>query len=59
MAIIAITATILVTHVMAEAEQLADRIVTLGGSPARITSEIQNSGAYFHSSASGVTAAGS
>ena len=53
------TATILVTHVMAEAEQLADRIVTLGGSPARITSEIQKSGAYFHSSASGVTAAGS
>ena len=52
-------ATVLVTHVREEAEKLADRIVTLGGTPARITSEVQNSGAYFQSSASGVTSAGS
>ena len=52
-------ATVLVTHVREEAARLADRIVTLGGAPARITSVVQNSGAYFQSSASGVTAAGS
>lgn len=52
-------ATMIVTHVRAEAEQLADRIVTLGGSPARIVPDDQNRGAYFHSSASGVTSAGS
>lgn len=52
-------AAVLVTHVRAEAEKLADRIVTLGGTPGRITAEVQNSGAYFHSSASGVTSAGS
>ena len=48
-------ATILVTHVAQEAEKLASRIVTLGGSPATITSDVQNDGAYFQSSASGVT----
>lgn len=48
-------ATILVTHVEAEAQRLANRIVTLGGSPATITGDIQNDGAYFHASASGVT----
>ncbi|TPE52245.1 ATP-binding cassette domain-containing protein [Amaricoccus solimangrovi] len=32
-------ASVLVTHSRAEAERLADRIVTLGGSPARIVSE--------------------
>lgn len=52
-------ATILVTHVRKEAQTLSDRIVTLGGRPARIVSKVQNSGAYFHSSASGVTSAGS
>ena len=52
-------ATILVTHVQAEADRLADRVITLGGAPARIMSEDQKSGAYFHSSASGVTASGS
>ena len=48
-------ATILVTHVAEEAEKLASRIMTLGGSPATITSDVQNDGAYFQSSASGVT----
>ncbi|MEM7631839.1 MAG: ATP-binding cassette domain-containing protein [Pseudomonadota bacterium] len=48
-------ATILVTHVWEEAQKLANRIVTLGGSPATITSDVQNDGAYFQLSASGVT----
>lgn len=47
--------TIFVTHVRDEAEKLASRIVTLGGSPASITGDVQNSGAYFQLSASGVT----
>ncbi|QFT60846.1 Aliphatic sulfonates import ATP-binding protein SsuB (plasmid) [Sulfitobacter sp. THAF37] len=47
--------TIMVTHVAAEARKLASRIVTLGGSPARLVSDVQNNGAYFQSSASGVT----
>lgn len=47
--------TILVTHVAQEAEKLANRIVTLGGSPATIVSDVQNDGAYFQLSASGVT----
>lgn len=47
--------TILVTHVEAEARKLASRIVTLGGSPARLVSDVQNKNAYFQSSASGVT----
>lgn len=34
--------TILVTHVEAEAKRLADRIVTLGGAPGHITSDIPN-----------------
>lgn len=51
--------TILVTHVEAEAKRLASRIVTLGGSPARITGDVQNRGAYFQLSASGVTSSGS
>ena len=33
------TTTLIVTHVEAEARRLADRIVTLGGQPARITGE--------------------
>ncbi len=52
-------ATLIVTHVEAEARALASRIVTLGGTPARITSDLPNdaqkSGAYFQLSASGVT----
>lgn len=48
-------ATILVTHIPEEAQKLASRIVTLGGNPATITRDIQNDGAYFQSSASGVT----
>ncbi len=48
-------ATVLVTHVEAEAEKLASRIVKLDGSPARVVAERQNKGAYFQSSASGVT----
>lgn len=51
--------TILVTHVEAEAKRLASRIVTLGGSPAQITGDVQNRGAYFQLSASGVTSSGS
>ncbi len=47
--------TILVTHVAEEAEKLASRIVTLGGNPATIVSDVQNEGAYFQLSASGVT----
>lgn len=52
-------ATVLVTHVEREAELLASRILRLGGSPARITEERQNRGAYFQLSASGVTSSGS
>ena len=50
------TAAILVTHDAAEAEALAGRILTLGGRPATVTGSRQNSGAYFQTSASGVTA---
>ncbi|MCB2114765.1 MAG: ABC transporter ATP-binding protein [Rhodobacteraceae bacterium] len=46
---------VLVTHSREEAESLASRILTLGGQPAAITSDVQNSGAYFQLSASGVT----
>lgn len=53
------TATLLVTHDPREAERLADRILRLGGRPARIVEERQNSGAYFQLSASGVTTSGS
>lgn len=48
-------ATVLVTHVEAEAKLLASRIVKLEGRPAVFTSEVQNKGAYFQLSASGVT----
>jgi NitT/TauT family transport system ATP-binding protein len=48
-------ATVLVTHVVREAEMLSSRIITLAGRPATITSERQNKGAYFQLSASGVT----
>ncbi|WP_299606518.1 ABC transporter ATP-binding protein [uncultured Tateyamaria sp.] len=47
--------TILVTHVAQEAKKLASRIVTLGGNPATIVGDVQNEGAYFQLSASGVT----
>ena len=49
------TATLLVTHDPREAEALADRILRLGGRPAGIVEERQNTGAYFQLSASGVT----
>lgn len=59
-------ATILVTHVAAEAARLAGRQITLAGSPAQIVADgplcpapSQKSGAYFHESASGVTSSGS
>ena len=47
-------ATLIVTHVMAEASRLATRILRLEGRPARIVAD-QNTGAYFQLSASGVT----
>lgn len=52
-------ATLLVTHAAEEAARLATRILRLGGTPARVVEDCQNSGAYFQSSASGVTSAGS
>ena len=48
-------ATLIVTHVEAEAERLASRILRLGGTPATIVEDRQNKGAYFQWSASGVT----
>ncbi|WP_439623642.1 ABC transporter ATP-binding protein [Shinella sp.] len=48
-------ATLLVTHVRAEAERLAGRLLRLEGRPARIVEEDQKAGAYFQLSASGVT----
>jgi NitT/TauT family transport system ATP-binding protein len=48
-------ATVLVTHVEAEARMLASRIVALTGRPATLGAERQNKGAYFQLSASGVT----
>ena len=47
--------TVLVTHAPEEAQALATRIVRLEGAPATIVSDVQNSGAYFQLSASGVT----
>jgi NitT/TauT family transport system ATP-binding protein len=47
-------ATLLVTHVAAEAARLASRVLRLEGRPARIV-ENQNTGAYFRLSVSGVT----
>lgn len=52
------TATLLVTHDPHEAERLADRVLRLSGRPAVLDGP-QERGVYFHSSASGVTAAGS
>ena len=52
-------ATILVTHAAEEALRLSTRILRLGGTPATVVEDRQNSGAYFQSSASGVTSAGS
>ncbi|AOF92888.1 ATP-binding cassette domain-containing protein [Sinorhizobium sp. RAC02] len=49
-------ATLLVTHLRAEAERLASRILRLEGRPARVVEEDQKPGAYFQLSASGVTA---
>ncbi|KNY14237.1 MULTISPECIES: ABC transporter ATP-binding protein [unclassified Shinella] len=48
-------ATLLVTHVRAEAQRLAGRILRLEGRPARLVEEDQKAGAYFQLSASGVT----
>ncbi|MDX3975303.1 ABC transporter ATP-binding protein [Shinella sp.] len=48
-------ATLLVTHVHAEAERLAARTLRLEGRPARIVEADQNAGACFQLSASGVT----
>lgn len=47
--------TLFVTHVEEEARKLASRIITLGGSPAAVQTDVQNKGAYFQLSASGVT----
>ena len=47
--------TILVTHVADEAAKLATRIATLAGAPATLVDDVQNEGAYFQLSASGVT----
>lgn len=51
--------TILVTHAQEEARKLASRIVTLDGQPAQVTGDVQNKGAYFQLSPSGVTSSGS
>jgi len=48
-------ATLLVTHVQAEAKRLASRILRLEGRPARLVEDGQKAGAYFQLSASGVT----
>ncbi len=48
-------ATLLVTHVRAEAARLAGRILRLEGRPARLAEDDQKAGAYFPLSASGVT----
>ncbi|WP_119259189.1 ABC transporter ATP-binding protein [Shinella zoogloeoides] len=48
-------ATLIVTHVQAEAERLAGRILRLEGRPARLIEDDQKAGAYFQLSASGVT----
>ncbi|MFB2550520.1 ABC transporter ATP-binding protein [Ensifer soli] len=48
------SATLIVTHVEAEARRLAGRILRLEGRPARLVGD-QNAGAYFQLSASGVT----
>lgn len=49
-------ATVLVTHVAAEAERLANRILKLEGRPASLTPlDAQKDGAYLRLSASGVT----
>lgn len=47
--------TVLVTHSEREAELLASRIIKLDGKPAQIARDVQNKGAYFQLSASGVT----
>lgn len=52
-------ATLLVTHSEAEARRLASRIVTLGGRPATIVAERQNTGLRRHSPESGVASSGS
>ena len=52
-------ATLIVTHVEAEAERLASRILRIGGRPATIVDDRQNKGAYFQLSASGVTTSSS
>ena len=47
--------TVFVTHAEQEARALASRIVRLGGAPAAVVMDVQNKGAYFQLSASGVT----
>lgn len=48
-------ATLLVTHVRAEAERLAGRVLRLEGRPARLVEDAQKAPAYFQLPASGVT----
>lgn len=48
-------ATLLVTHVRAEAERLAGRILRMEGRPARIVEEDRKAGAFFRLSAAGGT----
>ncbi|TCV67247.1 ATP-binding cassette domain-containing protein [Neorhizobium sp. S3-V5DH] len=48
-------ATLLVTHVRAEAERLAGRILRMEGRPARIVEEDRKVGAFFQLSAAGGT----
>lgn len=52
-------ATLIVTHVEAEAQRLASRIIRLGGCPATVVSDRQNRGADVQLSASDVTPASS
>ena len=48
-------ATLIVTHVEAEAQRLASRIIRLGGCPATVVSDRQDAGANVQLSASDVT----
>lgn len=52
-------ATLLVTHVRAEAERLAGRILRMEGRPARMLEDDQNAAAYFQASTISETVSGS